>query len=101
MNRILLFATLALAGVARAEPAPQVVIDHFAFGPNVITVAAGTTVTWVNNDVEPHTVVSNDNKFQSEAMDTGDRFSVTFDKAGSYGYFCSLHPHMTGKVVVK
>jgi len=100
MKSLLPFAALVWAGAASAEPAPQVVIEHFTFGPNAITVPAGATVTWVNKDVEPHTVVSNERKFQSEALDTGDRFSVTFDKPGSYGYFCSLHPHMTGKVVV-
>ncbi len=100
MNRILLFAALTLAGAAQGASETQVTIKNFAFGPAAVTVPVGTTVTWVNVDVEPHTVISNEKKFQSEALDTGDRFSVTFDKPGTYGYFCSLHPHMTGKVVV-
>ncbi len=75
-------------------------IRSFAFGPQAITVRAGTKVTWVNEDVEPHTVVGDGRTFQSEALDTGDGFPVTFDKAGTYGYFCSLHPHMTGSVTV-
>ena len=101
MSRFILLAALLLSTSAHAGTESQVTIKSFAFGPAVLTVPAGTTVTWVNEDVEPHTVVSNDKKFQSEALDTGDRFSVTFDKPGSYGYFCSLHPHMTGKIIVK
>lgn len=102
MNRIILVAALMLAaGTAHAGNDVQVTIKSFAFGPEAVTVPAGTKVTWINKDNEPHTVVSNDQKFQSEAMDTEDKFSVTFDKPGTYGYFCSLHPHMTGKVIVK
>lgn len=92
---------LSLSASAQTAPAPEpVVIQSFAFGPQAVTVRAGTKVTWVNKDIEPHTVVSNDHKFQSEALDTNESFSVTFDKAGSYGYFCTLHPHMTGTVTV-
>jgi plastocyanin len=101
MTRFLLLAALALSASVHAETGAQITIKAFAFGPASLTVPVGTTVVWINQDVEPHTVVSSDQKFQSEALDTGDRFSVTFDKPGSYGYFCSLHPHMTGKVVVK
>jgi len=86
--------------LASAQTPAEVVIKSFAFGPQGITVKAGTKVTWVNKDTEPHTVVSSDNKFASEALDTGDSFSVTFDTAGTYGYFCTLHPHMTGVVTV-
>ncbi len=86
--------------LASAQTPVDVVIKSFAFGPQGLTVKVGTKVTWVNQDVEPHTVVSSDNKFTSEALDTGDRFSVTFDTAGTYGYFCTLHPHMTGVVTV-
>ena len=87
-----------------AATAPNAVaIDNFAFGPAAITVAAGTKVTWTNRDDEPHTVVSADapRAFKSGALDTGDSFSFTFDKPGTYRYFCSIHPHMTGTVVVK
>src|SRR5579872_5024989 len=102
MTRFLILTALLLTAIdARAATEIQVTIKSFAFGPETLTVPVGTKVTWTNKDNEPHTVVSNDQKFQSEAMDTGDIFSVTFDKPGSYGYFCSLHPHMTGKVIVK
>lgn len=87
---------------AAAQPAgPSVRIDNFVFGPDVLTVSVGTTVTWVNQDDIPHTVVANDKSFKSRVLDTDERFSFTFTKAGEYGYFCSLHPHMVGKVIVK
>jgi plastocyanin len=79
----------------------EVTIQSFAFGPQDVEVPAGSTVVWINKDDEPHSVVSSDKIFHSDALDTGERFSVKFDKPGTYGYFCSLHPHMTGKVVVK
>jgi plastocyanin len=80
----------------------QVKIDNFAFTPMELTVAAGTTVEWVNRDDIPHVVVSDDKKtFKSKALDTDDRFSFTFTKPGTYAYFCSVHPKMTGKVVVQ
>jgi len=96
MKKLLILAAL-LPSLAWGE---DVTIQHFEFGPQAVTVKVGTKVTWINKDIEPHTVVSNDHKFQSEALDTGDTFSVTFDKAGSYGYFCTIHPHMTGTVTV-
>jgi plastocyanin len=67
----------------------------------MLAVRPGTTVTWINDDDIPHTVVANDKSFRSPVLDTGDRFSFTFAKAGQFGYFCSLHPHMTGKIVAK
>jgi plastocyanin len=97
---LVLAALLPLIASAAEPPAAEVAIKSFAFGPQAVTVRAGTKVTWVNKDEEPHTVVSDSHKFQSEALDTGDGFSVTFDAAGTYGYFCSLHPHMTGTVTV-
>ena len=83
-----------------ATPA-EVKIDNFSFGPAALTVAAGTTVTWTNRDDIPHTVVSTDNVFKSKALDTDEKFSYTFTKAGTYPYFCSIHPKMTGTVVVQ
>jgi plastocyanin len=80
--------------------AADVKIDNFSFGPATLTVAVGTTVTWINNDDIPHTVVSTDKAFRSKVLDTGEKFSFTFTKAGEYPYFCSIHPKMTGKVVV-
>jgi len=84
------------------EPvATKVTIDNFSFSPQEITVVPGTTITWVNHDDVPHTVVSNDKKFKSKALDTDDSFSFTFKDAGTYEYYCSLHPRMTAKVTVK
>ncbi len=88
---------------AQEKPAStaEVKIDNFMFGPAAITVAVGTTVTWINRDDIPHTVVSTDKVFKSKVLDTDEKFSYTFTKAGDYPYFCSIHPKMTGKVVVQ
>jgi plastocyanin len=88
--------------VAAAEP-NTITIDNFTFGPQTLTITPGTTVTWINHDEEPHTVVNSGNprQFKSGALDTDDKFTFTFDKAGTYTYFCSIHPHMTGTVVVQ
>jgi len=96
-------ASLGLSSPAAAAPPPVTVkIDNFTFNAATITVPVGTTVTWVNQDDIPHTVVSDDKtSFRSRVMDTDDKFSFTFNTAGTFGYFCSIHPHMTGKVVVK
>ena len=75
-------------------------IDNFVFGPQSITVPVGTTVTWTNSDDIPHTAVSTDGVFKSKVMDTDEKFSYTFTKAGTYFYYCSVHPKMTGQVVV-
>lgn len=81
----------------------QVKIDNFSFTPATVNIAVGTTVTWTNQDDIPHNVVSTDDPktFKSKVLDTDDKFSFTFTKAGSYDYFCAIHPKMTGKVVVK
>jgi amicyanin len=89
-----------LAGAAFAEN-PMVKIDEFAFSPPSLTVKAGMAVTWLNKDDIPHTVASKTRVFKSKALDTNDSFSFTFNEAGSYEYFCSLHPHMTGTIVVE
>ena|SRR6266576_3667207 len=80
---------------------PEVKIDNFVFGPQTLTVPVGATVTWTNKDDIPHTTVSTDGVFKSKVMDTEDKFSYTFDKAGTYSYYCTIHPKMTGKVVVQ
>ena len=90
----------AQAPMARGEPA-VVKIDNFTFLPPTLTVAPGTTVTWTNDDDIPHTVVAEDKAFRSKALDTGDKFSFKFTTPGEYAYFCSLHPHMIGTVIVK
>jgi plastocyanin len=81
----------------------EVKIDNFSFGPLTPTVPVGTTVTWINRDDIPHTVVSTDDSktFKSKVLDTDEKFSFTFRKAGTYPYFCSIHPKMTGKVIVE
>jgi len=79
----------------------EVKIDNFSFGPAAITVPVGTTVTWTNRDDIPHTVVSTEKVFKSKVLDTDEEFSYTFTKPGEYPYFCSIHPKMTGKVVVQ
>jgi plastocyanin len=89
---------------ASAQQKPETVevkIDNFSFGPAELTVAVGTTVTWTNRDDIPHTVVSTDKVFKSKVLDTDEKFSYTFTQAGSFPYFCSIHPKMTGKVAVK
>ena len=115
MNKILQAGALALAlgvadvhdlvaaaATAPAAPAgPTVKIDNFVFGPDALTVTVGTTVTWINQDDIPHTIVANDKSFKSKVLDSDERFSFTFTKPGEFGYFCSLHPHMVGKVIVK
>jgi plastocyanin len=95
-----------LAGVAvMAAPAgaedTAVKIENFTFAPQRVTVKAGTTITWTNDDDIPHTVASSTKAFKSKVLDSDDKFSFTFTTAGVYEYFCSLHPHMTGTIVVE
>mgnify|MGYP001601752663 FL=1 len=105
-------ALLICAGLAAASPAPGagaaspaaqtvVHIANFTFQQPSLSLASGTTVTWINDDDVPHTVVARDGSFHSHALDTGDRFSFTFVKLGQFDYYCSLHPHMTGRVTVR
>jgi plastocyanin len=96
------FAAAAALPAASAQAADtEVLIDQFTFTPQRITVKAGTTVTWTNEDDVPHTIASSSKLFRSKALDTGDKFSFTFTTPGTYEYFCSVHPHMTGAVVVE
>jgi amicyanin len=95
-------AMLAVASVAAQDATNVITIDNFTFTPPELTVAVGTTVTWVNHDDIPHSVVNKDKVFRSKAaLDTDDSFSYTFASAGTFDYFCGLHPHMVGKVIVK
>jgi plastocyanin len=89
--------------LARAQsPAATVGIDNFTFNPQQLTVKAGTTVTWTNRDDIPHGIASANNGFtRSNALDTDDAYSFTFTTPGSYQYFCYIHPHMTGTIVVE
>ncbi|MDX6528780.1 MAG: hypothetical protein QOH41_1070 [Blastocatellia bacterium] len=81
--------------------ANQVMVENFSFQPVTLTVKAGTTVTWVNHDDEPHTVNENNKTFKSGTLDTDAKFSYKFTSPGTYSYFCSLHPRMTGQIIVK
>src|SRR6201987_4119637 len=104
---VIIAMVLLFAGSrARASDQPStanvaIKIDNSVFGPQAITVPVGTTVTWTNSDDIPHTAVSTDGVFKSKVMDTDEKFSYTFTKAGTYSYYCSVHPKMTGQVAVK
>jgi plastocyanin len=102
LGAALLGAALAAAGLAPVVAAGDttVKIDNFTFEPAQLTVKPGTTVTWINEDDIPHTVVATNKTFRSKALDTDDKFSFTFTTAGTYEYFCSLHPHMKATVTV-
>lgn len=78
-----------------------VTIDNFNFAPNSITVAVGTTVTWTNQDDVPHNVTNPEKLFKSPTLDTGEKWEYTFKSAGTFNYYCTIHPKMTGKVVVQ
>ena len=93
-------ALFLLISQADAE-ASIVKIDNFTFNPPELTIKPGTTVTWENGDDIPHAIVEAGGKFHSKALDTSEKFSMAFTDAGEITYFCSLHPHMTGKIIVK
>src|SRR5579862_3679321 len=114
ISRVVFGCAVAIFGVTLSLPyahravsqeqsgGAQVKIDNFTFTPGTLTVKQGTTVQWTNRDDIPHTVVSDDKTtFKSKPLDTDDKFSYTFTKPGTYSYFCSIHPKMTGKVVVE
>ena len=98
---LLLSSLFAARGGAADEQTIQVSAKDFMFTPTSITVKAGTTVTWVNLDDEPHTIFSDAGLFRSSALDTKERFSFKFEKAGTYHYLCTIHPRMLGTVVVE
>jgi plastocyanin len=94
---------VSVAGLAAvAQPAaPTVQIHNFMFGPMAVTVTAGQAVTFVNTDEEPHTVAATDHSWRSPPLDTNQRFTHVFAAPGQYRYFCSIHPQMTGLVIVR
>ena len=97
----LVFAVTCLFGKAKAAPPEATVsIDNFTFKPNVLTIKPGTIVTFTNHDDIPHSIVDSAGKFKSKVLDTDESFKMTFDTAGDIGYFCGLHPHMTGRIIV-
>jgi plastocyanin len=81
--------------------ANDIVVDSFNFAPATISVPVGTVVTWTNRDDVPHNIVSTERQFKSPVLDTDETFSHVFTKAGSYNYYCSIHPKMTGQIVVR
>lgn len=97
----LAFGVLLLAASGAAAEEVVVRIDNFTFNPAEITVKPGTQVVWENGDDIPHVVVEDNAKFRSAVLDSGDKFSLAFTQPGEINYFCALHPHMKGKVVVK
>jgi plastocyanin len=99
--RTLAVSVPAISAAIEDSPAAAVKIDNFTFSPNLLTIEKGTTVRWTNHDDVPHTVVADDKSFKSKALDTDEAFAYTFTKPGTYSYFCSLHPKMVAKVVVK
>jgi plastocyanin len=92
------FGTIA---AEEAKDTNVVTIDNFSFGPGELNVAVGTTVKFINHDDIPHSVVENNKAFRSKALDTDDSYSYTFASAGTFSYFCGLHPKMVGKIVVR
>jgi plastocyanin len=104
----LLFAAATLCGLTASAPgnagAPdstQIAIKNFSFDPSPLKIKAGSAVTWVNKDQEPHTVVSDTGLFRSSAVDTDETFVFKFDKPGTYHFICTIHPKMTGTIVVE
>jgi plastocyanin len=102
-SMVLAWATLPNLerSIAAGPPVADVKIDNFSFAPVTLTVKAGTQITWTNGDDIPHTVVSDNQSFKSKVLDTDEKFTFTASKPGTYSYFCSIHPKMTGKVVVQ
>jgi len=95
------FGSGEVAQTAAAGTTAQVIIDNYAFSPASLTVKVGTTVTWINQDDDAHTVDSTTGKFKSGTMNKGGRFEFRFTEAGEYPFICRFHPRMTGKVIVQ
>jgi Icc protein len=100
VNHPIAITDVPLEAETQTDGAQEVAMDNFNFTPAAISVPVGTTVTWTNHDDVPHNVVSTEMKFKSPVLDTDERFSHRFDEPGAYTYFCSLHPKMTGHLVV-
>ena len=100
INHPIAITDVPLQDVAATAGSHDVLLDNFSFSPATSEVPVGTTITWTNRDDVPHTVVSTERKFKSPVLDTDERFSHLFDAPGTYEYFCSIHPKMTGRIVV-
>jgi plastocyanin len=87
--------------LAAADDPNTIVVKSYMFTPMKLTVKAGTKITWMNKDEEPHTVASDEGLFRSSALDTDEAFSYKFDKPGTYHYTCSIHPRMVGTITVE
>jgi plastocyanin len=94
-------AMVAIWAASEAAAPNSIEVKDFMFMPTTLTVNAGTQVSWVNKDEEPHTVVSDAGLFRSGALDTDESFSFKFDKPGTYHFTCSIHPRMVGTIIVK
>jgi plastocyanin len=101
---LLAVAAGAVAQQIASAPSAEISIENFSFSPAALTVAPGTSVTWVNNDEEPHNIVNVGQAtrlFRSQGLDGGDKYAFVFDQPGTYEYICSIHPRMSGKIIVK
>jgi plastocyanin len=98
---VLLVHPTRARGEEANAPGTEVRVDNFTFGPDTLTVPVNSTVTWVNKDDIPHVIASTEGQFKSKALDTDQKYSYTFTRAGTYPYYCSIHPKMVGKIVVQ
>jgi plastocyanin len=99
---VFIAAGFGIVAAGQSRPAAtDVTIDNFSFAPPDLKVPVGATVIWTNHDDIPHTVVSTDKAFKSKVLDSDDKYAFTFATAGTFTYFCSIHPKMTGKVIVQ
>jgi len=100
VNHPIAITDLPLEAATSNADAREVVVDNFSFAPATTSVPVGSTITWTNRDDVPHNIVSTEQRFKSPVLDTDEQFSHRFDAPGSYKYFCSIHPKMTGRIVV-
>jgi plastocyanin len=100
VNHPIAITDLPLEAATTNADARDVVVDNFSFAPATASVPVGSTITWTNRDDVPHNIVSTEQRFKSPVLDTDEQFSHQFDAPGSYKYFCSIHPKMTGRIVV-
>ena len=100
----LILAVVLRSATATGQAAPaqatQITVDNFTFSPEIAEVSVNSTVNWTNKDDVPHVIASTDGMFRSKGLDTDDHYSFKFTKPGTYSYYCSIHPKMTGKVIV-
>lgn len=89
------------AAMTPAVTSPQIVIKKFQFSEPLLTIPVGTTVAWINQDDDAHTVTADDGRFASAGLDQGEQFSYRFTAPGTYAYHCALHPHMTARIIVR